>query len=133
MRRIFARSCTLTSPFSLFLGPALFALGGCGAGGRAGAYGITDKADAEVPADASIATDATQPADSGMDGSGAAGATVQGIVVDAETKRPLANRTVRIGAQATVTDAGGNFAIAGVDAPYDLTIVEPDSSSISVY
>jgi hypothetical protein len=63
---------------------------------------------------------------------GVAGA-VAGRVVDLRTHRPLAGRTVAIGAVRAVTDQDGRFNVAGVPASYDATVVEPDRATASVY
>jgi hypothetical protein len=61
------------------------------------------------------------------------GSAVNGTVLDIETNRPLAGRSVSIGLRRTQTDANGRFTIAKAPAIYDVVVVDPDGSMISVY
>jgi hypothetical protein len=59
--------------------------------------------------------------------------SISGRVVDGETMRALAGRTVRVHAQSTTTDSEGKFELADAPDVYDVVIVDPDGSSVSVY
>jgi hypothetical protein len=56
---------------------------------------------------------------------------VRGIVIG--SWGALAGRTVAIGAQSTVTSPSGLFTIDQAPSSYDVTILEPDGSLVSVY
>ncbi len=61
------------------------------------------------------------------------GGVVTGTVIDATQEVPLEGRTVFIGAFSTTTDASGRFAIPGAPPVYDLVVVDPDATTVSVY
>jgi hypothetical protein len=56
-----------------------------------------------------------------------------GMVVDFETTRPLAGRTVYVGSQSTTTASDGTFRVAGIGSSYDAVVIDPDGTSISIY
>jgi hypothetical protein len=58
---------------------------------------------------------------------------VTGLVVEDWLGRPLARRTVVIGDQTTVTDGNGAFSFTGIPAVYDVAVLDPDRTSISLY
>ena len=61
------------------------------------------------------------------------GRAINGRVVDFSTQRPLVGRTVAVGALRAVTDAEGRFSLAGVPPTYDVILVEPDRTTVTVY
>jgi hypothetical protein len=80
------------------------------------------------------------PRAGGSERAGAAGAvaaggagTVCGTVIDDKSNLPLGGRSVVIGALRTVTDDGGRFSVPNVPAVYDLVVVDPDGTTVSVY
>jgi len=66
-------------------------------------------------------------------GPGPGAGHLQGMVVESTWKYPLSDRTVVVGKQRTKTDARGAFTLEGVPAVYDLAILEPDASGVSIY
>jgi hypothetical protein len=58
---------------------------------------------------------------------------VHGSVVDLVTSRPLAGRAVVISGARTTTDDNGLFQLTSVPAVYDVTVVDPDGSTVSIY
>jgi hypothetical protein len=58
---------------------------------------------------------------------------VRGVVLDAATKRPLFGRTISIGTAHTRSDERGAFELNNASPVYDLTIVDADGATISVY
>jgi hypothetical protein len=86
-----------------------------------------------VPADSPDAGgDATGPATDAPDLPDS-GTPLTGRVLDRENHRPLAGRAVVVRQRRAVTDANGQFTIASVEAQYDLTVVDPDGSTVSIY
>jgi hypothetical protein len=76
--------------------------------------------------------------DSGVEGadagrSGDGGAIVMGRVLDATTRKPLPGRLVVIGQDAATTDANGEFTIEVAGSTYDVIVVDPDGTAVSVY
>ncbi len=61
------------------------------------------------------------------------GAAVTGVVIDAKTSRPLSGELVTDGSAAATTDASGHFALAHAASTYDLTLVSPDRSRVTIY
>ncbi len=61
------------------------------------------------------------------------GRAINGRGVDFSTQRPLVGRTVAVGALRAVTDAEGRFSLAGVPPTYDVILVEPDRTTVTVY
>jgi hypothetical protein len=74
----------------------------------------------------------TAETDADSDG-GDACVPLVGTVVDFVTLRPLPGRTVSVGSQSTTTDADGGFSFASVGSVYDVTVIDPDRSVISIY
>jgi hypothetical protein len=68
-------------------------------------------------------------------GTGTAGGagTVSGTVIDDQSNLPVDGRSIVIGPLRTMTDEAGHFSLASVPAVYDLVIVEPDGTAISLY
>jgi hypothetical protein len=64
---------------------------------------------------------------------GTASAEVRGRVVDFQTRRPLARRSVRIGDAVAITDGSGAFALELPVAPFDIAVTDPDGSTISLF
>jgi hypothetical protein len=58
---------------------------------------------------------------------------VSGTVLDDRDRHPLAGRSVAIGDAHAVTDDFGRFTIPAAPSPYDLLIVEPDGTIVSLY
>ncbi|MGO9838128.1 MAG: hypothetical protein ACLP1X_28435, partial [Polyangiaceae bacterium] len=58
---------------------------------------------------------------------------VTGMVVDFATNRPLANRLVQIGSARATTDTNGAFTIPNAPSTYDVAVLEPDGTSVSIY
>jgi len=58
---------------------------------------------------------------------------VVGTVVDFLTDRPLAGRIVQLGATRATTNADGMFTIAVAPSTYDIAVLEPDGTSVSLY
>jgi hypothetical protein len=54
-------------------------------------------------------------------------------VIDDLRGLPLVGRSVTIASVHTTTDDGGRFAILGVPSTYDLVIVDPDGTTVSLY
>jgi hypothetical protein len=67
-------------------------------------------------------------------GSASAGSdAVSGTAVDDATNLPLAGRSITIGSVHTMTDDTGRFSVPDAPSPYDLVIVDPDGTTISLY
>jgi hypothetical protein len=87
----------------------------------------------EVPPSGSSAPSPSPPSPADATDALDSAADVTGTVVSFSSLRPLAGRTVFIGGQTTSTDAEGRFTVAHVAAVYDLMVIEPDRTGISLY
>ena len=107
-----------------------------GAGG-AGVAGGLEGGSGPSEAGAGAGSDAEAGGAAGVDASagqaGAAASRVHGRVVDFESRRPLAKRRVQIGDEVAVTDARGAFALEVRDSPFDVAVVEPDHTVVSLF
>jgi hypothetical protein len=59
--------------------------------------------------------------------------TVSGTVIGGLQDLPLLGRSVAIGPVHTTTDDTGHFSIPGAPSTYDLVIVDPDGTTVSLY
>src|SRR6266542_2176869 len=62
-----------------------------------------------------------------------ASSVVTGVVLDRETLRGLPGRSILIGDARAKSDENGRFVISSTTMIYDLAIVDPDGSTISIY
>src|SRR6516162_3928751 len=59
--------------------------------------------------------------------------TVAGTVIEDRTNLPLAGRSIVIGSVRTMTDNAGHFSVPDAPSLYDLVIVDPDGTTVSLY
>jgi hypothetical protein len=114
----------------LAVGPA------CGSSGSLAGHRPPDgrTTDASVEAEGENRADANDSAvDEASDRSVDGPPGLVGTVVDFATARPLVGREVRVGIQTARTDLNGTFALPDVGAVYDVIVVDPDGTSVSVY
>ncbi len=62
-----------------------------------------------------------------------AGTRLAGRVVDVDSHRPLSGRVVVVGNRTATTDFDGAFSVPVAEGRYDLVVMEPDRSSVSIY
>lgn len=54
-------------------------------------------------------------------------------MIDDQSNLPVDGRSIVIGPLRTMTDEAGHFSVANVPAVYDLVVVEPDGTAVSLY